>query len=162
MAGYFMGTAAVNISLFSADKILEQAQIINSYATYGTFIFGISFPIFPIGVSVSIPPPTRLRCEIENKLVEIPIIGMDGNRLQHLGRQAPRVVFEGYFLHPIAKAAEATFLNMTKVRTTLPFFTSLLSCYRMMHLKRFVTEPTKTRDIKYTIELWQDEEYGYP
>jgi len=152
--------------------ILSQGTLSVNFTIYGVFPFGVElragsmrFTTGQVNPSYTggIPPPTRMRMEINNKLVELPIVGMNGNQVQDLGRNAPRVIFEGEFHFPWAQTAVNIFLAQSAYRKSLPFFTTLIPCYRMMKLKSFVTEPIQgRRDLWYRIELIQDKEFGFP
>ena len=164
---YILSTVAAQLGTGVMD-VLQQSNLMKPFALYGTFIFGIQFPALQSGgisgeTVWGVPPPTKLSCRIKNKLVEIPIVGMLGNRLQRLGREAPVVEMEGYFLAPFAANLLNTFEDMEKLGVTLPFFTSIIPIYRMMQVDEFVYEGTRhQRDIKYKLVLKQDREYGYP
>lgn len=157
----FGGGAFASMGLTPALQQAKEnvSKLLVPFVQFGTFIFGMA------NTMLQIPSPEHIRVKINKKLVELPIINMDGSVLQDLGRHAPVVEFEGEMFDPYAEAAIIIFLSQERLlKFAMPSSCSYLPNFRMMKLHKFEYDNIKGRpgDIRYKCVLKQDRNRGFP
>jgi len=137
-----------------------------------------------LGGFIFIPSPSRIAVEKYHKTIEVPIIGMTGNKLQNFGVRAPRIYIEGEWMYNESQEFSKYFpnANITSYLTpdvmqlllsktiklynkrSMPFISTVLPQYRMVMVEREYYEPVEgtPRNIRYKLTLVQQERFGGP